>query len=131
MPPQPNYVNQGITTGFGAIRPGDPAFVNGPSPVNNRYDQGTTNLTGAGSLKPHSSRIANSGKNIRCKFFTSDVGCRNGSNCPFWHQGDPIPQGGVVDFDPEIARMLKGQDHGRNDQRGGDKNRHRDDHYRR
>lgn len=127
LPPQTSYApSMPSTNGFGAIRPGDPGFVNGPSM--NRYDQGA-NLAGVGSMKPHTSRIAQSGKNIRCKFFTSEIGCRNGANCQFWHQGDTVPPGGVVEFDPEIARMLKNQQH--NDGRSNQNQRHRDDHHRR
>jgi hypothetical protein len=134
MPPQPYNMpisphGGSNTTGFGVIRPGDPNFISGP-PLNvPRFDQReSSNLTGAGSLKPTSSRIANSGKNIRCKFFSTDIGCRNGNQCQFWHDGDPIPHGGVVEFDPEIAKMLREGQH--RDSRN-EKRRDRDDHYRR
>jgi hypothetical protein len=47
-------------------------------------------------------------KSIRCKFFETKVGCRNGQNCPFFHAGvDPVPVGGVKEFDPEIAKQVQ------------------------
>jgi hypothetical protein len=55
-------------------------------------------------------------KGIRCRFFGTKVGCRNGSSCPFYHHGiDPMPPGGVKEFDPEIAKQVqeaRAQKHG-------------------
>lgn len=49
------------------------------------------------NMQPSNEKLQPS-KSIRCRFYTSKIGCKRGNSCKYYHEGvDAIPPGGVHD----------------------------------